>query len=451
MAFQPPLPFPIALEIPLDGRVLAFTALVAATTGFIAGVAPALGAARLDLVSALKGIASESGPRRRRPALRSVLVVSQVATCVILLVIAGLLLRSLRAAQNAELGFEPGGMAIFSVELGSQGYDETRGRAFYAELLRRVEALPSVRAATIAESTPLGLDYSRRGVGVEGYEPGPGEDMEFGANIVGPAYLGVMRIPLERGRDFSESDRAGSLPVAIVNQSFARRFWPGEDPIGKRIRIGDSEREVVGVAHDSKTRSLNDGPAPYFYLPFLQFYQPNMTLEVRTAGDPTAIVPAVRREIAALDRDLPVQSGTMEAALGLSLLPQRVGATLLGVFSVVGLVLSSIGLYGVVAYAVAQRTRDLGIRMALGAEPRDIYRVVLGHGVKLTSLGVIIGVVAALILARLAQGVLFGVSSTDPITLGSVAVILAAVAFLASFVPARHATRVDPMVALREE
>jgi predicted permease len=364
---------------------------------------------------------------------------------------AGLLLRSLRAAQNADLGFEPSGMAIFSMELANQGYDETRGRALYEELLRRVAALPSVRAVSLAERTPLGLDYSRRGVGVEGYEPAQGEDMEFGANIVGPGYLGLMHIPLERGRDFTETDRAGSLPVAIVNQSFARRFWPGEDPIGKRIRIGDSAREVVGVAHDSKTRSLDESPAPYFYLPFLQFYQPNVTLEVRTAGDPAAMIPAVRREIAALDRDLPVQSGTMEDALGLSLLPQRAGATLLGIFSVLGLVLASVGLYGVVAYAVAQRTRDLGIRMALGAESGDIYRVVLGHGVKLTSLGLIIGIAAALILARLASGVLFGVSSTDPITLGSVTAILAAVAFLASFIPARRATRIAPMGILKGE
>jgi predicted permease len=451
MAFQPPLPVPLELEISLDGRVLAFTALVAAATGCIAGVAPALGAARLDLVSALKGITSDSGPRRRRPALRNVLVVSQVATCVILLTMAGLLLRSLRAAQNADLGFEPSGMAIFSMELANQGYDETRGRALYGELLRRVAVLPSVRAASLVENIPLGLNYSRRGVSVEGYEPRPGEDMEFGANIVGPGYMGVMRIPLERGRDFAESDRAGSLPVAIINESFARRFWPGEDPIGKRIAIDDSVREVVGVARDSRTRSLDESPTPYFYLPFLQHYQPNMTLEVRTAGDPTAVIPAVRRQIAALDRDLPVQSGTMDDALGLSLLPQRAGATLLGIFSVLGLVLASIGLYGVVAYAVAQRTRELGIRVALGAESRDIYRAVLGHGVKLTSLGLIIGIVAALVLARLAQGVLFGVTSTDPITLGSVAVILATVAFMASFVPARRATRVDPMGILKGE
>jgi predicted permease len=451
MAFKPPLPVPVALDLSLDGRVLAFTVLLTVLTGLIAGAAPALRAARLDLVSALKGMASDSDRRRRRPALRSVLVVSQVATCVILLTMAGLLLRSLRAAQDVDVGFDPSGIAIFSTELGSQGYDEPRGRAFYSGLLSRVAALPSVRAASLAESTPLGLDYSRRGVSVEGYEPGPGEDMEFGANVVGPGYLGLMRIPLERGRDFTQGDRAGALPVAIVNQSFASRFWPGEDPIGKRIRIGDSLREVIGIARDTRNHSLDESPAPYFYLPFLQYYQPNMTLEVRTAGDPAAVIPVVRREIAALDGDLPVQDGTLEDALGLSLLPQRAGAMLLGIFSVLGLVLASVGLYGVVAYAVAQRTRELGIRVALGAEPGNIYRVVLGHGVKLTSIGLVIGVVGALLLTRLARGLLFGVSATDPATLASVAVILAVVALLASFIPARRATRVDPLVALREE
>lgn len=450
-AFRPPLPVPVALDISLDGGVLAFTALVAALTGFIAGAAPALGAARLDLVSALKGGSYGGSARRRRPAMRSVLVVSQMATCVVLLTMAGLLLRSLRAAQNVELGFDPSGVAIFSIEPGNQGYDEARGRAFYGDLLGRVAALPGVRAASIAESTPLGLDYSRRGVSVEGYSPRPGEDMEFGANVVGPGYFGLMHIALDRGREFTQRDRQGSLAVAIVNQSFARRFWPGEDPIGKRIRIGDQQREVIGVARDSRIRSLSESSTPYFYLPFLQHYQPNMTLEVRTAGDPSAIIPAVRSEIGALDRDLPVQAGTMEEALGLSLLPQRAGATLLGIFSVLGLVLASIGLYGVVAYAVAQRTRELGIRVALGAESSDIYRVVMGHGAKLTMLGLAIGIGAALLLARLASGVLFGVSPADPLTLGGVAAILVVVALAASYVPARRAIRVDPLVALKEE
>ena len=451
MAFQPPLPVPVGLDISLDSGVLAFTALVAVFTGVIAGAAPAFGAARLDLVSALKGITNVGGARRRRPALSSVLVVGQMATCVILLTMAGLLLRSLRAAQSVDLGFDPSGIAVFSMELGSQGYDELRGRAFYDGLLARVAALAGVRAASLAESTPLGLAYTRRGVSVEGYQARPGEDMEFGANIVGPGYFDLMRIPLERGREFTDRDRAGSLPVAVVNESFVRRFWPGEDPIGKRIRIGDESREVVGVARDSRTRSLNESPAPFFYLPHLQRYQPNVILEVRTSGDPAAIIPAVRREIAALDRNLPVQAETMEDALKLSLLPQRVGATLLGIFSLLGIVLASIGLYGVVAYSVAQRTRELGIRLALGADSRDIYRVVLGRGVALTMSGLAIGVVAALALARLARGVLFGVSPADPITLGSVSAILVAVALLASYVPARRATRVDPLVALREE
>jgi Acidobacterial duplicated orphan permease len=451
VAFKPPLPIPVALDLAVDRGVLAFTAVVAGVTGLIAGAAPTLKAARLDLVPALKGGTPDGSPRRWRPALRNVLVVGQVAVCVILLAMAGLLLRSLRAAQAVDLGFDPQGIALFSIELGSQGYTEARGAAFYDDLIGRVGSLPGVRAVSLAESVPLGLSYSRRGVRVEGYQPRQGEDLEFGANIVAPGYFDVVRIPMARGRAFTVRDRAGSLPVVIVNESFADRFWPGEDPIGKRIGDGEVLREVVGVARDSRVRSLNEGATPFFYLPYLQRYEPNMILEVRTAGDPAAVVPIVRREIAALDRDLPVQVQTMEEALGLSLLPQRVGATLLGVFSVLGLVLASIGLYGVVAYAVTQRTRELGIRLALGAETRDIYRVVIRQGMSLMIVGVTIGIAVALLLTRLVRGLLFGVSPADPLTLGVVVAILTVVALLASYVPARRATRVDPLVALHEE
>jgi predicted permease len=451
MAFKPPLPVPIALDLSIDGGVLVFTALVACLAGLVFGVTPARAAARLDLVSALKRGARESTPRRRRPAMRSVLVVSQVAVCVILLALAGLLLRSLRAAQAVDLGFDPQRVALFSFELSNQGYDDARARVFYDDLARQVGSLPGVRAVSLAEITPLGLAYIRRGVSVEGYQPAPGEDLEFGSNIVGPGYFSLMRIPMARGREFTQQDRLGSLPVVIVNESFARRFWPGQDPIGKRLDNGDAPRTVIGVARDSRTRSVTAEPGPYFYLPYLQRTQANMTLEVRTTGDPTAIIPAVRREVTALDPDLPVQTSTMEGTLALSLLPQRVGATLLGMFSVLGLGLASIGLYGVMAYAVAQRTRELGIRVALGAQARDIYRVVLAQGMSLLTVGLAIGMGAALLLTRLARGLLVGVSPTDPLTLGGVAASLLVVGLLASYVPARRATRVDPLVALREE
>jgi predicted permease len=451
MAFKPPLPVPVALDLSIDRGVLLFTAAVAGLAGLIFGVTPARAAARLDLVSALRRGARESAPRRRRPALRSVLVVSQVAMCVILLALAGLMLRSLRAAQAVDLGFDPQHVALFSVELSNQGYGDARARQFYDDLARQVGSLPGVRAVSLAESTPLSLSYNRRGVSVEGYQPAPGEDLEFGANVVGPGYFGLMRIPMARGREFTAQDRTGSLPVVIVNESFARRFWPGEDPMGTRVQNGDALRTVIGVARDSRIRSVTAEPEPYFYLPYLQGPEPNMILAVRTAGDPAAITPAVRRDVSALDPDLPVQAGTMEEALGVSLFPQRVGAALLSIFGALGLVLASIGLYGVVAYAVAQRTRELGIRVALGAEARDIFRVVLGHGVRLMAVGLAIGVGLALLLTRLARGLLVGVSPTDPLTLGGVAAILMVVGLVASYVPARRATRVDPLVALRDE
>ncbi len=250
VSFRPPLPVPIALDVSLDGRVLAFAALLAALTGLIAGAAPAFRATRFDLVSSLKGTATDSGRRHRAPALQSVLVVGQVATCVVLLTMAGLLLGSLRAAQNVDLGFDPDDVAIFSTELGSQGYDEARGRTFYEELLNRAEALPSVRAASFAESTPLGLGYSRRGVSVEGYEPGPGEDMEFGANIVGPGYLGLMRIPLasiglhgvmayavaQRARELGIRMALGAEPAGIWHLSSGARPQCKVDADGSRVR-----------------------------------------------------------------------------------------------------------------------------------------------------------------------------------------------------------------------
>lgn len=450
MAFKPPLPITIALDLSIDHRVLLFTALVAGLTGLIFGGMPALKAARVDLVPALKGAAL--GARgRRRPAMRSILVVSQVALCVVLLAMAGLLLRSLRAAQTVDLGFEPRQIALASFELGNQAYSEARGRAFYEAIVREAAALPGVRAVSLAESTPLGLSYNRRGVRVEGYQAKPGEDLEFGMNVVGPRYFDVMRIPMARGREFMAQDRAGALPVAIVNESFARYFWPGQDAIGKRIGDGNQMRVVVGVARDSKTRSVSEEPAPFYYMPYLQSYEPNMILEMRTAGDPRAILPAVRRDAAALDPDLPVQTGTMEGALGVSLLPQRAAATLLGIFSLLGLALAAIGLYGVVAYAVSQRTRELGIRVALGAESGDIYRIILRHGMSLVAGGLIIGLGLSMLLGRLVRGFLFGVSPVDPITFAGVAVVLAAVSLVASYVPARRATRVDPLVALREE
>jgi predicted permease len=450
-AFKPPLPVPVTLDLRIDRGVLAFTIALAAITGLAFGLAPALRAARANVIPALKGGALTERTRGHGWTLRNVLVVGQVAVSLVLLTLAGLFVRSLQRAQSAPLGFDSRHVALFSFELGNQAYTEARGKALYEEMTRRVASLPGVRGVTLAKTIPLGLAHERRGVRVEGHAALPGEDLEFGANTVGPGYFSLMKIPIVRGREFTEHDRSNAPPVVIVNETFARRFWPGENPIGRHLTTGGGPMEVIGVAHDATYHSLTEEPLPYFYVPFLQQYTPDMTLEVRTTGDPAAIIPTVRRVIAALNPDLVIQTSTMDASLGLSLLPQRVGATLLGIFGLLGLALAGVGLYGVVAYTVSRRTRELGIRVALGAERRDVHRLVIRHGMALAGTGLVLGLGAALGVTRLVQGFLFGVSATDPLTLGGVAAFLASVALLASYIPARRATSIDPVIALRDE
>jgi putative ABC transport system permease protein len=456
-AFQPPVPVPVALDLRLDLRVLSFTLLVAVGAAVAFGLLPALRATRPDLVGALKQEQSAASGHPRWFGLRDLLVVGQVAISLVLLVAAGLLLRSLRNAQQMDLGFDPHGLAFATVAPSLQGYPEARATQLYATLTQRLATTPGVEAVATAKLLPLGLDFERRSVRVVGYQPRPGEDMEFGDDLVGPGYFAAMRISIVRGRAFTDRDRAGAPRVVIVNQTFVRRFWPGQDPIGKRLEDGFGYGlDVVGVAHDGKYRSLGEESQPFFYLcalqpPISNRAQTDLTVIVRTAGDPSALLPVLRQEIHALDRDLPVQLATMDQHLGLVLLPQRMGATLLGGFGVLGLALAALGLYGVMAYAVSLRTREIGIRMALGARAADVRRMVVTRGLAVTGVGVVLGLLVAFLATRLVTSVLFGVSPTDPVTFAGVVLILAAAGALAAYVPARRATRVDPVVALRTE
>ncbi len=450
-SFEPPLPVPVALEFPLDLRILLFAVVVTAVTVILSALAPALRATRLEAASALRGDMGATGVGRRI-GLRDGLVVAQVAVSLVVLAAAGLFLASLRNATHIDPGFRAAGLSLMRLELGIQGYDSARGRSFYAELEERARSLPGVTAVSLAEIVPLGLARQRRHIEVEGYAPREGEDMEFGVNTVGAGYFETMGIAVVQGRGFEPSDREGAAAVAVVNETFARRFWPGQDPIGKRFSSGrGGTREVVGVARDGKYWSLGEDPQPHYYEPFAQAYEADMVLLVRSESDPRSILPALTREARAVDPELPVEANTMTEHLGFALLPQRLGAAVLGVFGAVAALLAAFGLYGVVSYVVSRRTAEIGIRMALGARAHDVRMLVVRRALALTLTGLGVGLAGALAATRALAAFLVDVSPTDPATLASVATLFTAVALLASWLPARRAAAVDPMRALRSE
>jgi putative ABC transport system permease protein len=453
--FRPPLPVPVVLDLTLDLRVLAFAVLVSVATGVFFGLAPALAATRSDVVSALKddGAGTGTGPQRSR--LRSVLVVGQVSVALLLLVGSGLFVRSLRNAHTIDPGFEPGGLAMASVDLVLGGYKEEAGRAFYVRALEQVRTLPGVVAATFVKDAPLGLGGSRRGLRIEGYTPRPNEDMEVALTSVGPGYFETMRIPLRRGRTFTADDLPGTPLAAIVNEAFVRRYLGGQEAIGRRLRLRGPDApatEIVGVVRDGKYRTLGEEARPFVYLPLFQDYVGEATLIARTEGSPAAVAALLQRRLVDIDPRIPVfDVKTMDEHLRFTLLPARLAASVLGLFGLVALLLSGLGLYGVMSYLVSQRSREMGIRIALGARPEDVVRLVVGQGMRLTLFGMIGGIGAALGVTHLVAGLLYGISPTDPWTFAAVTSVLAAVALLACLLPARRAAAVDPNVALRFE
>ncbi|MBC7788538.1 MAG: ABC transporter permease [Anaerolineae bacterium] len=451
MAFKPPVPVTILIDLSPDIRVLTFVVFIAVVTGVVFGLIPAMRASRPDLIPALKAEPAKAGLAGRRFGLRNVLVVTQVTVSFVLLIVAGLFLRSLRNATTMDTGFNSDNLALATSDLSLLSYTEARGRAFYSSLEERVRSLPGVRSTSLARSVPLGLSYDRRGIQIPGRERKPGEDMEFGWNAVGPDYFPMMQIPIARGRSFNKQDRPGTSAVAIVNETFANHFWPGANALGKTFSNGEVTMEIVGVARDSKYGSLSEENRAYFYVPYEQQYDPGMTLHVRTTSEPARLLGSIRREAGLLDSALPVQITTMNDHMAVSLLPQRVGATLLGVFGLLGLGLAAVGLYGVMAYAVSRRTREIGIRMALGANAIDVRRMVVRQGMLLAATGIGIGLALSLAVTRLTTGFLYGISASDPITYAGIGALLAMVAFVASYIPARRATRVDPIAALRYE
>jgi len=452
-AFVPPAPFPIELQFGVNGRVVGFAIVATGLAALLFGSAPAFRASRPDLVPALKDDTGQRGVSRSR--LRSTLVVTQLALSVVALVAAGLFLRSLGRSKAVDRGFgDPRHVLVVSTDLFAAGYQRAAGTAFVNRLLDRVSGMPGVRSASVSMFVPLGFsDQDYGGVTVEAYQPHPNEDMSLRYSAVGPDYFATMETPIVRGRPITAADRDSSLQVTVVNEAFVRRFWRGLDPIGRRIRMGGPGWiTVVGVAKDGKYDALDEPPVPFIYRPFAQFYTFRLNLIARTAGDPKALTEPLRQEFASLDPNVPfLEPRTLEEHIGASVFIQRTGATLLGGFGALALLMAAVGIYGVMAYVVSQRTREMGIRLALGAARRDIVGLVVGQASGLIGVGLAIGAVAALGVGVLLQSQLLGVRAYDVPTFASILALLAALALLASWLPARRAARVDPVVALKYE
>jgi putative ABC transport system permease protein len=460
VAVLPQLPLNLSLELDfgIDGSVLAFTALVSLLAVLLFGLVPALASTRGDLFFSLKdeGGAHQSGWRRSR--MRSALVVGQVAVSLVLLIGAALFMRSLLRAHAIDPGFRHEEVLAVTLDLGARGYDDASSKAFHDRLLERARTLPGTASASIDTNPPLGLGFSIGEVWIEdrAYADPNAEGASVANSTVSDGSFRTLSIPLLRGRDFGPQDTETAPKVVIVNEAFADRFWPGQDPLGKRIS-DDSARgpymEVVGVVRTAKYWLIGEEPRPFVYLPLAQQRRALIAvLMVRTDGDPLAALPGVRAILQELDPDLtPWQTSRLTEMIGFALLPARFAAAAFGMFGVLALLLASVGLYGVMSYMVAQRTREVGVRVAIGAQRSDVLKLVLRQGLTLTAIGLGIGLVVAFACTRVLSGLLYEISAVDPVTFAGVSLLLVVIAMLACYIPARRATKIDPVVALRYE
>jgi predicted permease len=452
--FVPQMDFPFYLSIEADRTVLAAAFVFSLITGIVFGILPALRASSDAPGGVLKEVSHGVAGGSRQARLTSALAVAQVSLSLLLLVCAGLFIRSFVNAQQIDPGFNSHNILMASYDLFGAGYTEPRGIQFDRQLLTRLETLPGVQSVMLTNRTPLAFGGGSTSVKPEGFVPPPNVSMETQVAIVSPKYFATLQLPLEQGRDFTDRDGKESQRVIIVNQTFADRYWPGQEPIGKQV-VSDLTNEsftVVGIARNAKYNQLNEVPIPFVYLPLYQVYRADMTVNARVSGDPLRFATSVEQAIHELNGDVVVfDVTTLDLRRQLATIGVRIGGTFVGAFGLLALVLAAIGVYGVTSYTTNQRTHEIGIRLALGASRADVLRLLLGRGLLLTLLGLVIGLGLSFGVTRFMESLLLGVSSTDALTFVAVALLLSAVVLAACVIPARRAMRVDPVQALRYE
>jgi predicted permease len=451
--FLPATTIPLSINGSLDSIVLLATMLVSILTAIVSGIVPALRASSLSPITILKDEALNTSGGLQKSRLAGGLVVAQVALSLLLLACAGLFVRSLDNARKSNPGFDPDHVLVASFDLDPLGYTDKTGAEFQRQLLARVRQLPGVRSVAIGDFSPLSFTIHSSGVLPEGYVRRPHETIEVDRGDVSPGYLRTLRTPLLAGRDFTDQDDEATQPVAIVNQAFVDRYWPGQNALGKRIEIWPGHwLTVIGISANGKYRRLVIEPEPLVLYPIYQNFDGEAILHIRASGDPVALASAVERTVAGLNPNLPLFNvTTLRSSMGMGSVFQRIAAVFAGSFGLLALVLAIVGIYGVIAYTTKQRTHEIGIRIALGASKGAIFRQVVGQGLGLTAAGLIVGLAVSFALTRFLRGMLYGVGTTDWLTFATVAALLCVVAALACTIPARRAASVEPMQALRTE
>jgi predicted permease len=443
---------PLSITGSIDGRVLLLTILISLLTAVVSGVVPALRASNLSPASVLKDEALNTSGGLSKSRLASTLVVAQVALSLLLLACAGLFVRSLQKAQQTDPGFDASHVTVATFDLEPLGYSRAAGIEFQRQFIARVRQLPGVQSATLADFSPLSFTIHSEGAMPEGYVPRPHESVEVDRGVVGSDYLATLRTPLIAGRDFTDQDTDATQPVVIVNQALVNRYWPGQNALGKRIFDGFRWRVVVGVATNGKYRRMIYDPTPLVLMPLAQRYQSEVIVHVRATGDTQVLASSIEQTLHGLNANVPLFNvTTLKANMRMGNVFERIIVTLAGSFGILALLLAAIGIYGVVAYTTRQRTHEIGIRIALGASKTAIFRQVVRHGLRLTLIGLTVGIAASMFLTRFLRSMLYGVGATDLLTFATVAVVLCVVAFAACYLPARRAASVDPMQALRTE